>query len=191
MKGNELIKKQKDISAAAVAILSQGNVRKSLWEDFTKYVLPKANFVLDNVVELKLPPVKPSWADLTDAGPGVGVSNFEVKFWDAKLVCMHKSDYRIRVHRSCGDSGQNKAERMNSAIGDSVVDGGTIDWNFYKRFDDLTDQEIAEITPQGFEVYEKSGMSKNAWRVAEMVRERVDDAPVLGDFITALLAEKN
>lgn len=151
MKGNELIKKQKDISAAAVAILSQGNVRKSLWEDFTKYVLPKANFVLDNVVELKLPPVKPSWADLTDAGPGVGVSNFEVKFWDAKLVCMHKSDYRIRVHRSCGDSGQNKAERMNSAIGDSVVDGGTIDWNFYKRFDDLTDQEIAEITPQGFE----------------------------------------
>ena len=28
MKGNELIKKQKDLSAAAVAILSQGNVKK-------------------------------------------------------------------------------------------------------------------------------------------------------------------
>ena len=138
-----------------------------------------------------MPPVKPNWADLTDAGPGVGVSNFEVKFRDAELARVHKSDYRIRVHRSRGDSGQNEAERTNSAIGDSVVDGGTIDWNFYKRFDDLTDQEIAEMTPQGFEVYEKSRMSKNAWRVAEMVRERVDDAPVLGDFITALLAEKN
>ena len=172
MKGNELIKKQKDLSAAAVAILSQGNVKKSLWEDFTKYVLPKANFVLDNIVELKLPPVKPNWADLTDAGPGVGVSNFEVKFRDAELARVHKSDYRIRVHRSRGDSGQNEAERTNSAIGDSVVDGGTIDWNFYKRFDDLTDQEIAEMTPQGFEVYEKCRMSKNAWRVAEMVRER-------------------
>ena len=47
------------------------------------------------------------------------------------------------------------------------------------------------MKPQGFEVYEKSRMSKHAWQVAEMVRERVDDAPVLGDFITALLAEKN
>ena len=33
-------------------------------------------------------------------------------------------------------------------------------------------------------------MSKNAWRVAEIVRERIHDASVLGDFITALLAEK-
>lgn len=62
-------------------------------------------------------PVKPNWADLTDAGPGVGVSNFEVKFRDAELARVHKSDYRIRVHRSRGDSGQNKAERTNSAIG--------------------------------------------------------------------------
>ena len=118
-------------------------------------------------VELKLPPVKPNRADLTDARLGLGVSNFEVKFWDAELAHVHKSDYCIHVHRSRGDSGQNKAERTNSTIGDSVVDGGTIDWNFYKRFHDLADQEIAEMTPQGFEVYEKSRMSKNAWRVAK------------------------
>lgn len=92
-----------------------------------------------------MPPVKPNWADLTAAGPGVGgVSNFEVKFRDAELARVHKSDYRIRVHRSRGHSRQNEAERTNSAIGDSVVDGGTIDWNFYKRFDDLTDQEILQ-----------------------------------------------
>ena len=30
---------------------------------------------LEIVSDLCLPPVKPRWADLTDAGPGVGVSN--------------------------------------------------------------------------------------------------------------------
>ena len=132
--------------------------------------------------------MKPNWADLTDAGPGVGVSNYEVRFRDTELA--RRSDYRVRGHRSRGDSGQNEAERTNSAIGDSVVDGSTIDWNFYKRFDELTNKDIVEMTQSDFEIYEKSRMSKNAWRVAEIVRERVDDAPVLGDFISALLAEK-
>ena len=97
----------------------------------------------------------------------------------------------MHVHRSRGDSGQNEAERTNSAISDSAVDGSTIDRNFYKRFDDLTDKEIAEMTPSDFDIHEKNRMSKNALRVAEIVRERVDDPPVLGDFISALLAEKN
>ena len=47
------------------------------------------------------------------------------------------------------------------------------------------------MTPQGFEVYGRSRMSKNAGQVVQIVRDRVDDVPVLGDFITALLAEKN
>ena len=46
------------------------------------------------------------------------------------------------------------------------------------------------MMPSDFEIYEKNRMSKNAWRVAEIVRERVDDAPVSGNFISALLAEK-
>ncbi|CAH3158915.1 unnamed protein product, partial [Pocillopora meandrina] len=44
--------------------------------------------------DLCLPPVKPRWADLTDAGPGVGVSNYEVRFRDAELARVHNSDYR-------------------------------------------------------------------------------------------------
>jgi hypothetical protein len=38
---------------------------------------------------------------------------------------MYNRDFRIPVHRSRGDSGQNEAERTNSAIGDAVVDGTT------------------------------------------------------------------
>ena len=86
---------------------------------------------------------------------------------------------------------KNEAERTNSAMGDRVVDGSTIDWSFYEQFDDLTDKDIVEMTQSDFKIYEKNRMSKNVWQVAEIVRERVDDAPVLGDFISALLAQKN
>lgn len=47
---------------------------------------------------------------------------------------MYSSDYHIRIHRSAGDSGQNEAERTNSAIGDDVVDGATINWERYLEF---------------------------------------------------------
>ena len=130
--GNELIKEQKYLLATAMAIMSPKSFGKSLWEDFLNDILREAKFVLEHIIELKLPPVKPNWADLTDAGLGVGVSNFEVKFRDAEFARIHPSDYHIRVHCSHGDSGQNEAERTNSAIGDSVVDGSTIDWNFYE-----------------------------------------------------------
>ena len=61
--------------------------------------------------------MKPFIVDLTDAGPGVGVNNIEVKFRDAELVRLHNTSYKIRVHRANGDSGQNEAERTNSACG--------------------------------------------------------------------------
>ena len=49
--------------------------------------------LLELIDELQLPPVKPRVAFLTDADPGVGVSNFEVKFRDAELARMCNSDY--------------------------------------------------------------------------------------------------
>lgn len=54
-----------------------------------------------------------------------------------------KSDYRIRVHRSRNDSHMNEAERTNSAIGDALVDGGTIEWERQKLFDGSTDEQIS------------------------------------------------
>ena len=140
-------------------------------------------------IELNLPRVKPRWADLTDAGPGVGVSNFSVQFRDAELARLYNSDYRIRCHRSRGDSGQGEAERTNSAIGDAVVDGGTIEWEVFKRFEDLTQEEVDAMSVKEFEAYEKKRMEKNAWSVAQNIAARIDDTPVLGNYITALISD--
>ena len=71
----------------------------------------------------------------SDVGPGVGVSNNEVKFRDAEFARIFNSDYRVRVHRSRGDSGQNEAERTNSGCGDALVDGSTLEWKKYKKFE--------------------------------------------------------
>lgn len=58
--------------------------------------------VLDILKSLGLPEVKPCWAEFTDAGPGVGVSNLEVKFRSSELDRIYSRDYRIRLHRSRG-----------------------------------------------------------------------------------------
>ena len=87
--------------------------------------------LLELIDELQRPPYKPRVAFLTDTGPAVGVSNCEVNVRDAELARMYNSDYRIRLHRSRGDSGQGEAERTNSVIADSIVDGATIDWEVH------------------------------------------------------------
>ena len=74
--------------------------------------------VTDDITSMKLPPVRPRVIEFTDAGPGVGSNNFEVRFWDAEIAVLHNSTIRTRIHLATGDQGQNEAERTNSYIGE-------------------------------------------------------------------------
>ena len=47
---------------------------------FVTNITSSCKSILLELQELELPPVKPEFCDLSDAGPGVGVSNLEVKF---------------------------------------------------------------------------------------------------------------
>ncbi|CAH3172655.1 unnamed protein product, partial [Porites lobata] len=95
----------------------------------------------------------------------------------------------MRCHRSRGDSGQGEAERTNSAISDALVDGATLEWEKYRRFEDLSEEEIKQLSLQSYEEYEKKRMEKNAWYVCSQVAERIDDAPVLKDYIKNKVSE--
>ena len=101
------------------------------------------------------PPAISATCQDNKAGPGVGISNFEVRFRDAEMARMWNSDYRIRVHRSRNDSHMNEAERTNSAIGDALVDGGTIEWERHRLFDGLTDDQISQLTLNEFEEHQR------------------------------------
>ncbi len=87
--------------------------------------------------------IKSRWLDLTDAGPGVAVSNGDVRFHDAEMAIFLGSDWRCRCHRARGDSCQNEAERTN---GDAIADGETIEWEYYEQFHDLTDEHVKNLS---------------------------------------------
>jgi hypothetical protein len=163
---------------------------RSILKEHCEKVQRACQNLLQVIAEFKLPPVKPRVAYLTDAGPGVGVSNFEVKFRDAEIARMYNSDYRVRVHRSRGDSGQGEAERTNSAIADSVVDGATIEWETIKRYEGMTSEQISQMSVKQFEEYESDRMTKNAWIIANELVQRIDGAPVLGEYIHCKLSNK-
>ena len=64
------------------------------------------------------------------------------------MARLYNSDYRVRCHRSRGDSGQGEAERTNSAIGDSIVDGETLEWEKTKCFQGMTEEiDVSERLP--------------------------------------------
>ena len=110
-------------------------------------------------------------------------------FRDAEMAGIHNSDYGVRCHRSRGDSGQGEAERTNSAISDSLVDGATLEWEKYRRFEDLSKDKIKAMSLHSYEQYEKESMEKNAWHVCEQVAERIDDVPVLNEYIGSRVSE--
>ena len=111
--------------------------------------------VLAVIADANLPKVKPRKVTCADAGPGVGINNNDVRFRDAECARKDNMDYSIRVHRSRDDSGQNEAERTNSASGDAIVDGGTIHWEILKRFEGLSEEEISSLLLDEFEQLEK------------------------------------
>ena len=102
---------------------------------------------------------------------------------------MYGCIYRISVHHSKGDSGQNEAERTNSAVADNIVDGGTLQWENEKRFEGMSEEDIEEMSLEECELYEKNRMERNAWYVTTELTKRIDDAPVLSEYIRAYTSQ--
>ena len=78
-------------------------------------ITAKLSYILNQINDLGPVDVKPRWCDLSNAGPGVAVSNFDIQFRDAELARMLGGDYQIRLHFSRNDTHSNEAERTNSA----------------------------------------------------------------------------
>lgn len=127
----------------------------------------------------------------TDAGPGVGVSNVEVRFRDIEIARIHSSDRVNRIHRAPGDSGQNEAERSNAAIGDALVDGSALKWNYYGPLDGLTEAEVKNLSVTDLQERENDCMEKNAWKVAAEVSKTIDDEPgSAGDYMKSYVTTR-
>ena len=60
-----------------------------------------------------------------------------------------------------------------------MVDGHTIEWEFQKLFDGISDDKIEATTLQVFERHQDERMKLNAYMVRDEVVKRIDGAPCL------------
>ena len=144
--------------------------------------------VLECINELKVPPVKTDILKNTDAGPGVGSTNVEVRYRDAEMARILNSDRVNRICRTRDDSGQNEAERSNACVGEALVDGGAMQWKFHDALDGLTQDEIAALSCDDIKKRDELAMEQNAWTVAQNVAERINHEPgPAGDYMQSFL----
>ena len=160
-----------------------------LWQEYCK-TLTACHELLNLFSSFGLPIVKPRVIELTNAGPGVGCNNNEVQFRIAERILIHNLDKLVRVHRARGDSGQNEAERTNASIGDALVTGETLNWEHYKRFENMSKEDIEALTLQDYEKLEKERMEKNAWKAAGELAERMDGEPAPHGFISCSVGQR-
>ena len=160
-----------------------------LWQEYCK-TLTACHELLNLFSSFGLPIVKPRVIELTNAGPGVGCNNNEVQFRIAERILIHNLDKLVRVHRARGDSGQNEAERTNASIGDALVTGETLNWEHYKRFENMSKEDIEALTLQDYEKLEKERMERNAWKAAGELAERVDGEPAPHGIISCSVGQR-
>ena len=168
-----------------ITIMLQTDVEKEFLNEAYELLLLNVKQLLSQMSELKLPMIKLRRLDLTDAGPGVAVSNGDVCFLDTEMAMFLGSDWRCRCHRAKGDSCQIEAKRTNSALRDAIADEGAIAWEYYEQFNNLTDEQVQNLSLKEYTEHEEARMEKNDWKVSVDLKNRLDDGPVLKDFVKA------
>ena len=53
----------------------------------------------------------------------------------------------------------------------------------------MSEEDTEEMSSEEFELYEKNRMERNAWYVTTELTKRIDDAPVLSEYIRAYTSQ--
>ena len=103
--------------------------------------------------------------EFTDAGPGVGVTNHDVKFRIAEVIILTNLDYYIQHHLANDDSSHNEVEQIQSFVGVAICDGGPLDWEYKGQYEGLTDEQLNGMSFEELENSELERMKFNAFKV--------------------------
>ena len=96
-----------------------------------------------------------------------------------------------RIHRAPHDSGQNEAEHSNTAIGEALVDGRALHWEYFQPTDLISEEELKTLTVEEMRELEAEEVERNAWRVAQDVVSRIDGEPgPAGDCMKAFVTNR-
>ncbi|CAB4022061.1 Transient receptor potential cation channel subfamily A member 1 [Paramuricea clavata] len=137
-----------------------------------------------------IPTLKSRIHEFTEAGPGVGVTNHDVKYRTAEVIMLTNPDYYIRHHLSNGDSSHNEVERIQSYVGDAICDGGPLEWE-HQHQEGLTNEHIEQKKLAEIEDYELKRIEYNAFKVCDDLTCRIDEAPAPDGYMKAYTSQKN
>ncbi len=189
-KGTQLLAQVQSIKEASEEISATSTDPVEFWSQ-VESLLELSHKTLQFIDQLLLPRLYNYILEATDAGPGVGVSNLEVKYRDIEMARINGWTHLNRVHRAPHDSGQNEAERSNAAIGEALVTGQTIKWNYFHATDGLNTEQIDLLSVEEMKKLEEDAVERNAWRITHDIVTRIDGEPgPAGDCMKALVTSK-
>ena len=160
--------------------------RHAVWDD-VKELKQNCSKTRNSLIKFK-PQIKSRLHEFTDAGPGVGISNNDVKIRMVETVMIWNLDFYIRHHLANDDSSHNEVERCQSYVGDAICDGGSIEWEELKEFEGLDEGTIANMSMADLEEHEHTRMRKNAFGVCKELTLRMDGATAPGGFLKAFVS---
>ena len=84
----------------------------------------------------------------------------------------------------------NEIERCQGYIGDAVCDGGPLEWEHKKLFDETSLDDFKKLSLKEIEHLELKRMEFNAFKVSHEVATRINDAPGPGRYLKGFKATK-
>ena len=54
----------------------------------------------------------------------------------------------------------------------------------------MNEDDIQSVSPQEYENCEEMRMQSNAWYLSRIIQERIQDAPVLSEYISSFVSDK-
>ena len=93
----------------------------------------------------RLPELKSRYLEWSEAGPGVGITNNDVRYRTAQKVRIINADYLIRLCLANSDSSHNEVERCQAYVGDTICDGGAQEWEHRKLLDQKTIEDLRRV----------------------------------------------
>ena len=111
------IKIQRMLQSAVSSMNSlpkRAKTKAEVWNEY-KVVITECEEILNVLGDMHLPE-----------------TNGAVQYRMAETILVHGLDKVVRVHRARGENGQNEAERTNVSIGDALVPGETLQWEYPK-----------------------------------------------------------
>ena len=79
---------------------------------------------------------------------------------------------------------------MSYFTGDALVDGASLRWDYFEPFEEMSREEVQELSSKEVEHKKSETMQKNAWAVSNEIRLRIDDArDPAGGYLHAYVTE--